>query len=412
MPGRRYEPEVAAQTTSRRLRLRNATSRATVTRPPRQSTPSISKTVSVASEQRARSKEGRDTRDSLTNVDSKSLRSSSSSSASGLVHFASRTKRVFSKLVKPNSHKLRAAPRVRSQDVHTFHYAWFETPPLDVFEKKERESPFARFGIGSRRTSSSSDSTTVDSCEFGTPTFRVQCSLDIPPLPDFLTKALAGVEGDDSLVWAEPDDLLASIFPPAFEPPGTPRIPCVDLPACDNTLPVPSTLDLPRALADRLVSSLSPSHPREPSQPCKVTSRFSDWTPTVASVSSLSNTLPSFALDPPSRPPPPYSHVRTLFPPRPSPLGRIDSGEEVETNKRDEEEARKAREALKGAFTDLADVRLLLKTTSRDGQRTGRTSETGGWDEARMEVSRGRSSSRSTTTRRSAVQHIEVGAGD
>ncbi|BGP29960.1 hypothetical protein JCM10296v2_001712 [Rhodotorula toruloides] len=413
MPGRRYEPEDAALTTSRRMRSCEATSRVTITRQPRQPTPSISKTLSGASGSGARSKEGRDTRHSLTNVDSRISRSSSASSASVLVHFASRTKRVFSKLVKPKSSELRATPQSRSQDLETFHFAWHKTPPLNELEKKQRESPFARFGTGSRRTSSSSDSTAVESCELRVPTTRVQCLLDIPALPDFLSKALADDEDDDdSLVWAESDDPLTSIFPPAFEPPRAPRIPCVNLPPYDNTLPDPSTLDLPRALANRLAVCLSPARPREPSQSCDVTSRFSDCTPTVASVSSLLNALPSFTLETPTRPPSPYTNIRTVFSPRPSTLGRFDWGEEGwKTGQRDEEEARKAREALKEAFTDLAEVRLTLATSGPE-HSSGSTSEAGGWNEARREVSRGRSSTSTTTMRRSAVQHIEVSAGD
>uniref|UniRef100_A0A0K3CH92 BY PROTMAP: gi/342320527/gb/EGU12467.1/ Proteophosphoglycan ppg4 [Rhodotorula glutinis ATCC 204091] n=1 Tax=Rhodotorula toruloides TaxID=5286 RepID=A0A0K3CH92_RHOTO len=380
MPGRRYEPEDAAPTTSRRLCLRNATSRSNKARLPRQSTPSISKTLSVASEGGARSKEGRDSRKSLTNVNSRSSCSSSGSSASVLVHFASRTKRILTKLVKPN------ATQGRSQDIHSFHFAFFETPPLDELEKKERESPFARFGIGSRRDSSSSDTTAVDSSELRAPTFRVQCSLDIPALPDFLSKALADDEDNESLVWAESDDPLASIFSPALERPHAPRIPCIDLPPCDASLPDPSTLDLPHALADRLAASLSPTHPREPSQSYDATSRFSDWTPSAASVCSISAVLPSFAFETPTRPPSPYKSARTLFPPRPPTLGRIDSGEEGwKTDKRDEEEARKAREALKEAFTDLAKVRLMLATSGPE-QSTGRTSEAGGWNEVGRET--------------------------
>ncbi|BGP22710.1 hypothetical protein JCM10295v2_001601 [Rhodotorula toruloides] len=352
----------------------------------------------MVSEPKPRSKEGRDTCDSLTNVDTRSSSSWAGPSSGILARFSSRTKRTFSGLAKPKPSRLGAQSSVpRSQDLETFHFSWFETPPLVEVEKKRRESPFARLGIGSRRSSSSSCSTAVKSSSSSTPATDPQCSLDLPALPDFLVK-LPADENSDSLVWAQPDDLLASVFPPVFDIPPAPRIACIDLPPCADPLSDPSTLDLPRALANI----------RPPS------SHFSDWTPTVASAASLSSIVPSFAFETPTRQPSPYKNVRTLFPPRPSTLERIDSSVEGwKTNKcdKDEDEAEKAREALKEAFEDLAEVRLVLASSSV-GESVGRMGRVVGRNDLCTDVSRGRSSTRTATMKTFALPQVEVGTGD
>lgn len=344
---------------------------------------------------------------SIVGVKSNRWHSSKSSSSGLLIRFSSRTKRIFRNFAKPTSDKHEQARDLpHSQDLETFHFAWFETPPIEK-EKERRGSWFARRGLGLRRTSSSSTLSAVESFQGSTPATSVQCSLELPTLPNFFVD-LPTDENNDSLAWTHPDDFFPNGFPGQYQPPNAPRITCVDLPPFAD----PSTLDLSDALADRLASSNT--RRGRSALLVNLTSEFSDWTPTVASTASLSSILPAFSLETSSRQssPSPYRNVRTLFPARPSTLRRIDSGEEGwKTDKREEEAVEAAREALQDAFADLAEVRLRMAPTL-EGERIGRTREVVGASGSRASISRGRSATRTTTRRRVGIQQLEIGAGD